>query len=260
MDTAIQKRKIRFPLALKLVGLTSLLVMTVAGTIAWKNSQLFSQISSDREEANVEMVTSSKTLEVEAILESYFEKLSLLAFDDKNRVMGSDIAYFKVESTNPAAMNERANANISPEDASEFRQMVSTLKSESALVQSGRWYVSSTGMDHPDLLVELGYTREQAMLEASRCLDCGVTPVFDGARCVLCGGCADVCPTQCLKLVPLSDLAPELALGDDADRLADSAILKDEDRCIRCALCAMRCPVEAISMERAITQSSWRCQ
>lgn len=119
---------------------------------------------------------------------------------------------------------------------------------------------ASERMDHPDLLVELGYTREQAMLEASRCLDCGVTPVFDGARCVLCGGCADVCPTQCLKLVPLSDLAPELALGDDADRLADSAILKDEDRCIRCALCAMRCPVEAISMERAITQSSWRCQ
>ena len=49
-------------------------------------------------------------------------------------------------------------------------------------------------------------------------------------------------------------------VGDAADREHDSAILKDEDRCIRCALCAMRCPVEAISMERAITQSSWRCQ
>ena len=59
---------------------------------------------------------------------------------------------------------------------------------------------------HPDALVELGYPGEQAMREASRCLDCGVTPVFDGVRCVLCGGCADVCPTQCLKLVPLSRL------------------------------------------------------
>lgn len=115
-------------------------------------------------------------------------------------------------------------------------------------------------MDHPELPVETGYTEQLAQLEASRCLDCGVTPVFDGVRCVLCGGCADVCPTQCLKLVPLSDLAGDLALGDDVDRATDSAILKDEDRCIRCALCAMRCPVDAISMERAVTQSSWRHQ
>ena len=115
-------------------------------------------------------------------------------------------------------------------------------------------------LEHPERLVELGYTREQAVREASRCLDCGVTPVFDGARCVLCGGCADVCPTECLKLVALSELAADLDLGPEADRESDSAILKDEDRCIRCALCAMRCPVEAISMERAVTQTYWRQQ
>ncbi len=115
-------------------------------------------------------------------------------------------------------------------------------------------------LDHPDLLVELPYSREQAMLEASRCLDCGVTPVFDGARCVLCGGCADVCPTQCLKLALLSELASDLEIGGGVDRSEDSAILKDEDRCIRCALCAMRCPVDAISMERTITQTTWRRQ
>ena len=86
METETKKKKILFPLALKMVGLTSLLVMTVAITIAWRNSELFSQISSDREEANVEMVTSSKALEVEAILESYFEKMAVLAFDDKGRV------------------------------------------------------------------------------------------------------------------------------------------------------------------------------
>ncbi|MES2528929.1 MAG: adenylate/guanylate cyclase domain-containing protein [Bdellovibrionota bacterium] len=162
----MKNRKILFPLAFKMVGLTSLLVMTVAGLIAWKNSQLFSQISSDREEANVEMVTSSKTLEVEAILESYFEKLSLLAFDDKGRVMSSDIAYFKVESTNPAANNERANVNITPEDASEFRQIVSSLKSESALVQSGRWYVSSTGTQTkvPFLIVGTPVFRENGIV------------------------------------------------------------------------------------------------
>jgi ferredoxin len=118
----------------------------------------------------------------------------------------------------------------------------------------------------PDVLVEIGYNREQAMREASRCLDCGVTPVFDGSRCVLCGGCVDVCPTLCLKLVPLHQLAGsgdlqaaiEGALGDGVDLSENSAILKDEDRCIRCAACAMRCPVDAITMERVTYCTTWR--
>jgi ferredoxin len=118
----------------------------------------------------------------------------------------------------------------------------------------------------PSLIVERGYDCDQAMREASRCLDCGVTPVFDGARCVLCGGCVDVCPTECLKLVSLSELEPDPALsaaventlGADADLALNSAILKDEDRCIRCALCAQRCPVDAITMERVTFSSAWR--
>jgi NADPH-dependent glutamate synthase beta subunit-like oxidoreductase len=119
---------------------------------------------------------------------------------------------------------------------------------------------------HPGATVERGYAREAALREASRCLDCGVTPVFDGTRCVLCGGCADVCPTLCLKLVGLDEVAavPELraaveaALGPDTDPAAHSTILKDEDRCIRCALCAVRCPTDAISMERVRFSTSWR--
>ncbi|MFL5783277.1 MAG: adenylate/guanylate cyclase domain-containing protein [Bacteriovoracaceae bacterium] len=162
MSTEKTGRKISFPLALKLVGLTSLLVMTVAGLIAWKNSQLFSQISSDREEANVEMITSSKALEVEAILESYFEKMAVFAFDEKGRVMGPDVAYFKLESTNPLAKAERANSNVSDEVVSEFRQYVSTLKAQSALVQQGQWYVASTGksMKSPYLVVGSPVFRE----------------------------------------------------------------------------------------------------
>ncbi len=120
----------------------------------------------------------------------------------------------------------------------------------------------------PGALVELGYTEAEARREASRCLDCGVTPVFDGTRCVLCGGCADVCPTSCLKLVPLDAIEPTAefdrvitqTFGDGAaatDHGANTAILKDEDRCIRCALCAMRCPVDAITMERVQFASVW---
>jgi formate dehydrogenase beta subunit len=113
------------------------------------------------------------------------------------------------------------------------------------------------------LEVEVGYDEPAARREASRCLDCGVTPVFDGTRCVLCGGCADVCPTSCLKLVPLASIdlnggspaVSDLAAAAETDL---TAILKDEDRCIRCALCAMRCPSDAITMERVRFETFWR--
>lgn len=112
----------------------------------------------------------------------------------------------------------------------------------------------------PAASVEVGYDEPLARREASRCLDCGVTPVFDGTRCVLCGGCADVCPTACLKLVPLADvdLDPGSGFDEGFDLDADSAILKDEDRCIRCGLCEQRCPVEAITMERVAFTCAWR--
>jgi formate dehydrogenase (NADP+) beta subunit len=118
----------------------------------------------------------------------------------------------------------------------------------------------------PAALVERCLGRDEAMHEASRCLDCGVTPVFDANRCILCGGCADVCPTLCLKIVPLSaldqtgDIADLLGLpsGEDANLENNSAILKDEDRCIRCALCVERCPADAIVMERVSFQTEWR--
>lgn len=118
----------------------------------------------------------------------------------------------------------------------------------------------------PKALVEKTLDRDAAMREASRCLDCGVTPVFDGSRCVLCGGCVDVCPTLCLKIVPLASLnrSEDLAervqsqLGEAADWDDNSAILKDEDRCIRCALCVERCPADAITMERVTFRTEWR--
>jgi formate dehydrogenase (NADP+) beta subunit len=119
-------------------------------------------------------------------------------------------------------------------------------------------------LKHPEAEVETGYTAEQAMREASRCLDCGVTPVFDGSRCVLCGGCVDVCPTLCLKLVDLLDLASssDLSAAVARDLGPDpgdaTAILKDEDRCIRCALCVMRCPTDAIAMDRVTFATTWR--
>ncbi|MBK7932666.1 MAG: FAD-dependent oxidoreductase [Acidobacteria bacterium] len=126
----------------------------------------------------------------------------------------------------------------------------------------------SERLEHPENVVEIGYSRDEAMREASRCLDCGVTPVFDGSRCVLCGGCADVCPTECLKLILLDRLEFDTqidqmissSIGADVELSENSAILKDEDRCIRCSLCAIRCPVDAISMERVTFSTNWSSQ
>ena len=121
--------------------------------------------------------------------------------------------------------------------------------------------------------VEVGFDEESAIREARRCLHCWVNTVFegneaDGSQCVLCGGCVDVCPENCLKLVPLSQITftsetldhihnnqqlyrvelDDVAAGE-LGVITGSAMLKDETRCIRCGLCAERCPVQTITME-----------
>ena len=121
--------------------------------------------------------------------------------------------------------------------------------------------------------VETGYTEEQARTEASRCLQCWINTIFEGnetegSECILCGGCGDVCPENCLKLVPLSQfkfaedakarLKAEPASyegtlqhlsADELPSAEGSVMVKDETICIRCGLCAERCPAHTITME-----------
>ena len=106
--------------------------------------------------------------------------------------------------------------------------------------------------------VEQNFPEAAARRQADRCLKCHVGPVFDGDECILCGGCADICPESCLRLVDTADLRGDEKLsaaflaryGRTPRRGEQGAIIKDETRCIRCGLCAVRCPTGAITMER----------
>jgi len=111
--------------------------------------------------------------------------------------------------------------------------------------------------------IDLGYSVEQAVEEGSRCLECSVQTIFDGSKCILCNGCVDVCPWDCLKIVHIDQMTGgerlqkvvEGHLGAPTGEWAEvasanvAAMLKDDETCTRCALCARRCPTGAITME-----------
>ena len=98
--------------------------------------------------------------------------------------------------------------------------------------------------------VEMVFEKSIAEEQGGRCLICSLNPIFDGELCILCNGCVDVCPMDCLKLVPVSALTVDDNVAAMIERQsASSAMLFDPTRCIRCGLCAVRCPTEAVVME-----------
>ncbi len=114
--------------------------------------------------------------------------------------------------------------------------------------------------------VDLGFSRTEAVGEAKRCFQCYIFTIFDRKKCILCGGCVDVCPRYCFRMVKLDEIegdehlqglverffgVPLERIWNERGELAElgTAMIKEESRCIQCGLCAKRCPTGAISME-----------
>lgn len=106
--------------------------------------------------------------------------------------------------------------------------------------------------------VEEGYRESVARAQGARCLKCSINTIFDGSKCILCNGCVDVCPYDCLKIVRADQLEGDANFFRVVNTWKQkvgigaapaSAMLFDPDHCIRCALCAQRCPTGAITME-----------
>jgi len=116
--------------------------------------------------------------------------------------------------------------------------------------------------------VELGLSKEVARSEAKRCLQCHLFTIFDRKKCILCGGCVDICPKFCLRMARLDEIEGDESLTalirtlygvslEEVERLnLTTAMIKDETQCIHCGLCAKRCPTGAITMEEYHREST----
>jgi len=116
--------------------------------------------------------------------------------------------------------------------------------------------------------VDLGFSKEVALKEATRCLQCQIFTVFDRTKCILCGGCVDICPKFCFRMARLDEIHGDEKLStlvkslcgvslDEGGRLnLATVIFKEESRCIQCGLCSKRCPTGAITLEEYHRESA----
>jgi NADPH-dependent glutamate synthase beta subunit-like oxidoreductase len=116
--------------------------------------------------------------------------------------------------------------------------------------------------------VEEGFTAEQTRAEVERCLNCDVQTHFTDSLCIECDACIDICPVDCLTIVPEAPNEMELrqhlmAPAENLDqplfqsgplKQTGRLMVKDENICLHCGLCAERCPTYAWDMRKFVLE------
>lgn len=113
--------------------------------------------------------------------------------------------------------------------------------------------------------VELGFDEQLGFAEAQRCLNCDVQTVFIEDRCIECDACMDICPTDCINFLDVTENEKEKELRgrlrvaannsqqdvllSDKLKTTGRLMVKDENVCLHCGLCAERCPTTAWDMQ-----------
>jgi NADPH-dependent glutamate synthase beta subunit-like oxidoreductase len=113
--------------------------------------------------------------------------------------------------------------------------------------------------------VELGFDADQTAKEVERCLNCDIQTVFADSLCIECDACLDICPTECLTIIPNSPeeelirhlrapvFEPDQPLFvSDELKQTGRVMVKDENFCVHCGLCAERCPTAAWDMQKSL--------
>ena len=88
--------------------------------------------------------------------------------------------------------------------------------------------------------VEFGYTQEEAIQEARRCLSCKLN------YCVGCGYCRDVCPASCIEVGRIK--------LDHTEKIHYSL---DLSKCMFCGFCVEVCPTACLKMTKTYELASY---
>ncbi|MGQ9616623.1 MAG: FAD-dependent oxidoreductase [Spirochaetota bacterium] len=78
--------------------------------------------------------------------------------------------------------------------------------------------------------IERGFTEEEALAEARRCLACTTGALADEEKCAACLNCVRICPFGVATI--------------------EKTAIMPEEKCQACGLCAAECPAAAIALKR----------